>query len=73
MSTKHLLVEIGTEELPPKALRKLATVFGDALSAQLDEHFLSPGALQTYATPRRLTVYIEDVLTRQADRTLKTY
>jgi len=68
MSTKHLLVEIGTEELPPKALRKLATVFGDALSAQLDEHFLSPGALQTYATPLRLTVYIEDVLTRQADR-----
>lgn len=68
MSTAPLLVEIGTEELPPKALRQLATAFGGALSAQLDEHFLSPGTLQTYATPRRLTVHIEDVLTRQADR-----
>lgn len=68
MSTEHLLVEIGTEELPPKALRKLATAFGEALSTQLDEQFLSPGAIQTYATPRRLAVHIENVLTQQVDR-----
>ncbi len=68
MSTAHLLVEIGTEELPPKALRKLATAFGETLSTLLNEQFLSPGATRTYATPRRLAVHVEDVLTRQADR-----
>lgn len=68
MSTAHLLVEIGTEELPPKALRMLATAFGDALSALLDEQYLLPGDIKTYATPRRLAVHIENVLTQQVDR-----
>ena len=37
MSAAKLLVEIGTEELPPKALRALMQAFGDGLTAALDQ------------------------------------
>jgi len=62
------LVEIGTEELPPKALRPLMEAFGQNLAAAIDEARLSHGDVHTYASPRRLTVLVEKLATKQDDR-----
>ena len=61
------LVEIGTEELPPKALRSLMTAFADALTASVDDARLEHGDVHGYASPRRLAVLIEKLGRRQAD------
>ena len=69
MSKKDdFLVEIGTEELPPKALRPLMVAFGENLAAAIDEARLSHGEVHTYASPRRLTVMVEKLALRQDDR-----
>jgi glycyl-tRNA synthetase beta chain len=62
------LVEIGTEELPPKALRSLMTAFADALTTSVDDARLEHGAVHGYASPRRLAVLIEQLGRGQADR-----
>lgn len=62
-----LLVEIGTEELPPKSLRSLATAFAADLGSRLEEAGIVHGKLHWYATPRRLAVRIEAVAATQAD------
>ncbi len=62
------LVEIGTEELPPKALRSLMEAFGAGLAAAIDEAPLEHGAVQVYASPRRLAVRIDDLARQQEDR-----
>jgi glycyl-tRNA synthetase beta chain len=62
------LIEIGTEELPPKALRPLMEAFGENLTAAIDEARLTHGDVHTYASPRRLTVLIEKLATKQEDR-----
>lgn len=64
------LVEIGTEELPPKALRSLMTAFGQGLEAAVDEARLEHAAVHAYASPRRLTVLIENLARHQGDRTI---
>lgn len=64
-----LLVEIGTEELPPKALKSLMQAFGEAIGAGLDRERLAHNALRVFATPRRLAVLVADLACRQADRT----
>jgi glycyl-tRNA synthetase beta chain len=58
-----LVVELVTEELPPKALKSLGTAFADALVAKLAERkVLTPASAVTpYATPRRLAVTISAV------------
>ena len=65
-----LLVEILTEELPPKALARLMEAFSHGLFEGLkDKNFLPPEAEFTpFATPRRLAVLISSVLAKQADR-----
>jgi glycyl-tRNA synthetase beta chain len=65
-----LLVEIRTEELPPKALSRLMEAFSHGLFEGLKEkHFLRPEAEpQPFATPRRLAVLISHVLDKQPDR-----
>ena len=69
MTGKHdLLIEIGTEELPPLSLRRLAESFKSSLSALLDEHELHHGPGHAYASPRRLAVHIEQVPLHQPDR-----
>ena len=40
---KDLLIEIGTEELPPKALKQLAVAFADGIVQGLDDHKLAHG------------------------------
>ncbi len=61
------LVEIGTEELPPKALRTLMTAFAEALATSVDEARLEHGDVHGYASPRRLAVLIEQLGRGQAD------
>jgi glycyl-tRNA synthetase beta chain len=69
MSTAaDFLVEIGTEELPPKALRSLMTAFAGALSSLVDDARLEHGGVHGYASPRRLAVLIEQLGRGQADR-----
>ena len=63
-----LLVEIGTEELPPKALRTLSEAFAAELAAELDGAGLVRGAPAPYATPRRLAVLVPGVPGTQPDR-----
>jgi glycyl-tRNA synthetase beta chain len=65
---RDLLVEVGTEELPPLALRHLAEAFKTLLCGLLDEHQLEHGASHAYASPRRLAVFIEAVPLHQPDR-----
>ena len=65
------LVEIGTEELPPKALRSLMEAFGEKLTVAVDEAGLSRGEVSAYASPRRLSVYIRDLQRQQDDRSVE--
>ena len=69
MSTRRdLLVEIGTEELPPKALRRLSEAFASGLRQGLTDAALAPTGLQAFAAPRRLALLIEGVPEQQPDR-----
>ena len=63
-----LLVEILTEELPPKSLRALAEAFAARLQADLAKAGLTHSPARSFATPRRLAVLIADVAARGEDR-----
>lgn len=65
------LVEIGTEELPPKALRPLMEAFGENLKTAIDDARLSHGDVHAYASPRRLTVLVEKLALQQDDREIE--
>jgi len=71
MSTDTLLVEIGTEELPPKALKTLGLAFRDGMVGGLAERELSHGDVQWFATPRRLAVLIEAVQLQAPEKTVE--
>ena len=64
---KDLLIEIGTEELPPKALKRLAVAFADGIRQGLADHNLAHGDCRWYATPRRLAVTVARVAIGQDD------
>ncbi len=66
--TRDLLIEIGTEELPPKALRRLSLAFADGISAGLEAAALKPSRVVPYATPRRLAVLVSDLPAAQQDQ-----
>jgi len=66
--TRDLLIEIGTEELPPKALRTLSQAFADSMTAELDAVALAPGRVIAYAAPRRLALLIADLPVAQRDQ-----
>ena len=66
--SRDFLVEIGTEELPPKALRALMDAFGENLTRAIDDARLDHGTVQTHASPRRLAVLVESLAEVQADR-----
>ncbi len=68
MKPADLLVEIGTEELPPKALRSLMDGFADRLGAAIDDARLAHGAVHAYASPRRLAVMVENLECAQEGR-----
>src|SRR5476649_967091 len=68
MTEKTFLVEIGTEELPPKALRSLAESFAANLTAELDAANLPHGDVKWFAAPRRLALKVSALHESQADR-----
>lgn len=68
MSEKTFLVEIGTEELPPKALRSLAESFAANVTAELDAANVAHGEVKWFAAPRRLALKIANLAAAQPDR-----
>ncbi len=69
MSDKRdLLVEIGTEELPPKALVKLSEAFTRGIDEQLSQLGLKRTSIASFATPRRLAVLVKDLDSAQEDK-----
>lgn len=58
MTTKNFLAEIGTEELPPKALKKLAVAFKDNVEQELTQAGLAFDTVEWFASPRRLAVKV---------------
>lgn len=63
-----LLVEIGTEELPPKSLRVLSDAFKQGFQDQLQGYHLGFSRIETFATPRRLGLLVRKLATRQPDQ-----
>ncbi len=68
---RDLLIEIGTEELPPKALSNLSLAFEQGVREGLEKAGLSGGAVRRFATPRRLALLIEQLPIQQPDRQLE--
>ena len=68
-----LLVELQTEELPPKALKKLSEAFAQNLTKSLaSQHFLADGSQTTvYGSPRRLAALVTNVLAKSPDEAFK--
>ena len=69
--TRDLLVEIGTEELPPKALRQLSEALATELAVELDAAGLAHGVPLPYATPRRLAALVRNVPATQPDQDIE--
>ena len=67
MSTRDLLIEIGTEELPPRALKKLSQAFADGIKNGFDESNIKFDEVQVLAAPRRLAVILKEVEESQPD------
>lgn len=65
---KNFLIELGTEELPPKALRSLAEAFAANFEAGLKAAGLAHQGIKWYATPRRLALKIAELDEGQADK-----
>ena len=71
MSPRDFLVEIGTEELPPKALAGLSESLEHGIVKGLKGEQLNFSASQRYATPRRLAVLIRELQAQQLDRDIE--
>ncbi|WP_088329280.1 glycine--tRNA ligase subunit beta [Lacimicrobium sp. SS2-24] len=71
MRQEDLLVEIGTEELPPKALKSLGQAFSDQVSDGLKKAELNFDGAQFYASARRLAVYVSRLEYQQLDKTVE--
>ena len=71
MTTQNFLVEIGTEELPPKALKTLATSFADNVEAELNQAGLSFDKIEWFAAPRRLAVKVLNLATQQPSKEIE--
>ncbi|WP_302998318.1 glycine--tRNA ligase subunit beta [uncultured Haemophilus sp.] len=71
MTTQNFLVEIGTEELPPKALKTLATSFADNVEAELNQAGLTFDKIEWFAAPRRLAVKVLNLTTQQPSKEIE--
>ena len=69
--SRDLLIELGTEELPPKALASLSAALTDEFVRQLDEAGLNHGNVERFAAPRRLALLVRDLDEKQADRDIE--
>ena len=70
MSAQDFLVELGTEELPPKALATLGDAFLAGIEKGLQAAGLNYTGKQVYAAPRRLAVLIRQLDVQQPDRSI---
>jgi len=71
MSTQDFLLELGTEELPPKLLKQLSSALTSNVTTQLSELNLSYAKAESFATPRRLAVLVSDLQLQQEDQTIE--
>ncbi|QSX33697.1 glycine--tRNA ligase subunit beta [Shewanella avicenniae] len=71
MKFENLLIEIGTEELPPKALRTLAESFLANFTEELNKAELAYTAAKWFAAPRRLAIAVEQLATAQQDKVVE--
>ena len=71
MTTQNFLVEIGTEELPPKALKTLATSFADNVEVELNQAGLLFDKIEWFAAPRRLAVKVLNLATQQPSKEIE--
>ncbi|HEY6643059.1 glycine--tRNA ligase subunit beta [Povalibacter sp.] len=71
MSKRDFLVEIGTEELPPKSLFTLAQALATGIVRGLDAANVKHGEAEWFATPRRLAVRIAGVADHQPDQEIR--
>jgi glycyl-tRNA synthetase beta chain len=69
--TENCLVELGTEELPPKALKSLGEAFATQFEAALSQADLSFDSVSWFAAPRRLAVYVSGLAEGQADKVVE--
>ncbi|MDX9874026.1 MAG: glycine--tRNA ligase subunit beta [Spongiibacteraceae bacterium] len=69
--SRTLLIELGTEELPPKALKALCQSFASGMADGLRNANLSFGAVTGFGSPRRLAVQIEALAEQQPDQTIE--
>jgi len=68
MNKETLLIELGTEELPPKSLKTLATAFYEGIKTGLEANDLSYDDIKWFATPRRLAVKVNGLIEKQSDK-----
>jgi len=68
---RDFLVELGTEELPPLALPELESAFAAGLRTEFAESALAHGELRSFATPRRLAVWVRDLASTQAAQVVR--
>lgn len=68
---RDLLVELGTEELPPKALRALELALLEGLQSRLQQLGVSARRVESFATPRRLAVLLSQLPMRQPDQLIR--
>lgn len=68
MSSADLLFELGCEELPPKSLRKLRDALAAGIESGLKDARLTHGAIEKFASPRRLAVIVRDLPFQQPDQ-----
>ena len=73
MSTRDYLIEIGTEELPPKALASLSKAFSGEILAGLKRLELGHGDAESFATPRRLALRVESIQEAQSDKQIERF
>ncbi len=65
---RDLLIELGTEELPPKSLKKLIEAFQASVQQGLEKVELRFESIRSYAAPRRMAIVVDGLQTRQQDR-----
>ena len=71
MKQDTLLVELGTEELPPKALKQLSESFKHGIEEGLNKAELAFGEIKALATPRRLAVLVNSLEGQQQDKVVE--
>jgi glycyl-tRNA synthetase beta chain len=72
-ANRDLLIEIGTEELPPKALKTLSSAFTKSITSQLTAKSLDFSAVKSFATPRRLAVLLSNLAETSPDKELEIW